>query len=151
MCRLRNIALESVTQKCDRRTDRRTDRWRIKWSLCVAMLRRRHKNDGTMWKVLSQGHSMNYISLTALVTLLFQIRQPNGQNDIKQPRNKVIPESLADDNNKFLTLDVSMTTSLWLLPPFRVSFSTLYRCKDALSSPTTIVSENKVYHTVWSK
>ena len=33
MCRLRNIALESVT--CNRRT---------KWSLCVAMLRRRHKN-----------------------------------------------------------------------------------------------------------
>ena len=26
MCRLRNIALESVTEKCDRRTDRRTDR-----------------------------------------------------------------------------------------------------------------------------
>ena len=25
MCRLRNIALESVTEKCDRRTDRRTD------------------------------------------------------------------------------------------------------------------------------
>ena len=41
MCRLGNIALESVTEKCDRRTDRR----RIKWSLCVAMLRRRHKND----------------------------------------------------------------------------------------------------------
>ena len=26
MCRLRNIALESVTGKCDRRTDRRTVR-----------------------------------------------------------------------------------------------------------------------------
>ena len=26
MCRLRNIALESVTEKCDRRTDRKTDR-----------------------------------------------------------------------------------------------------------------------------
>ena len=26
MCRLRNIALESVTEKCDRRTDRQTDR-----------------------------------------------------------------------------------------------------------------------------
>ena len=25
MCRLRNIALESVAEKCDRRTDRRTD------------------------------------------------------------------------------------------------------------------------------
>ena len=25
MCRLRNIALESVTEKCDRRTDRQTD------------------------------------------------------------------------------------------------------------------------------
>ena len=25
MCRLRNIALESVTERCDRRTDRRTD------------------------------------------------------------------------------------------------------------------------------
>ena len=41
MCRLRNIALESVT---DGQTDGRTDRWRTKWSLCVAMLRRRHKN-----------------------------------------------------------------------------------------------------------
>ena len=28
----------------DRQTDRRTDRRRTKWSLCVAMLRRRHKN-----------------------------------------------------------------------------------------------------------
>ena len=26
MCRLRNIALESVTEKCDRRTDTQTDR-----------------------------------------------------------------------------------------------------------------------------
>ena len=26
MCRLRNIALKSVTEKCDRRTDRQTDR-----------------------------------------------------------------------------------------------------------------------------
>ena len=26
MCRLRNIALESVTEKCDRPTDGRTDR-----------------------------------------------------------------------------------------------------------------------------
>ena len=26
MCRLRNIALESVTEKCDRRTDGQTDR-----------------------------------------------------------------------------------------------------------------------------
>ena len=26
MCRLRNIALESVTEKCDRQMDRRTDR-----------------------------------------------------------------------------------------------------------------------------
>ena len=42
MCRLRNIALESVTEKCDRwtdrrterQTDRRTDRRRTKWSLC---------------------------------------------------------------------------------------------------------------------
>ena len=25
MCRLGNIALESVTEKCDRRTDKRTD------------------------------------------------------------------------------------------------------------------------------
>ena len=30
--------------KCDRRTERRTDGRRTKWSLCVAMLRRRHKN-----------------------------------------------------------------------------------------------------------
>ena len=28
MCRLRNIALESVTEKCDRQTDGRTDRRR---------------------------------------------------------------------------------------------------------------------------
>ena len=35
MCCLRNIALESVIEKCDRE--------RTKWSLCVAMLRRRHK------------------------------------------------------------------------------------------------------------
>ena len=27
MCRLRNIAFESVTEKCDRRTDRQTDGW----------------------------------------------------------------------------------------------------------------------------
>ena len=25
MCRLRNLALENVTEKCDRRTDRQTD------------------------------------------------------------------------------------------------------------------------------
>ena len=31
--------------KCDRRTDRRTDRRRTKLSLCVAMLRRRHKKE----------------------------------------------------------------------------------------------------------
>ena len=44
MCRLRNIALESVTDgQTDGRTDGRTDRRRTKWSLCVAMLRRRHK------------------------------------------------------------------------------------------------------------
>ena len=42
MCRLRNIALESVTEKCDRRTDRRTDDGQS--DPCVAMLRRRHKN-----------------------------------------------------------------------------------------------------------
>ena len=45
MCHLQNIALEKVTEKCDRRTDRRTDIRRTKWSLCVAMLRRRHKNE----------------------------------------------------------------------------------------------------------
>ena len=38
MCGLWNIALESVTEKCDRGTDRR----RTKWSLCVTMLRRWH-------------------------------------------------------------------------------------------------------------
>ena len=54
MCRLRNVALESVTyevwqtdgqtdRQTDRQTDGRTDR-RTKWSLCVAMLRRRHNN-----------------------------------------------------------------------------------------------------------
>ena len=35
----------SVTDgRTDRQTDRQTDRRRTKWSLCVAMLRRRHKN-----------------------------------------------------------------------------------------------------------
>ena len=38
MCRLRNIALESVKEKCDRRTDRQMDDGH------VAMFRRRHKN-----------------------------------------------------------------------------------------------------------
>ena len=32
MCRLRNIALESVTEKCDRRTDGRTDRQTDRWT-----------------------------------------------------------------------------------------------------------------------
>ena len=54
MCRLRNIALESMTEKCDRRTDRQTDRRRTKWSLCAAMLRRRHKNHIKFcWKPIS--------------------------------------------------------------------------------------------------
>ena len=46
MCRLRNIALESVTEKCDRRTDRPTDDGQSDpyVSLCVTMLRWRHKN-----------------------------------------------------------------------------------------------------------
>ena len=44
------VACETELWEChrrtgtDRQTDRRTDRRRTKWSLCVAMLRRRHKN-----------------------------------------------------------------------------------------------------------
>ena len=40
MCRLRNIALESVTDKSvtDGEADGQTDGRRTKWSLCVAML-----------------------------------------------------------------------------------------------------------------
>ena len=37
MCRLRNISLESVTEKCDGRTDRQTDGQRDPYvSLCFA-------------------------------------------------------------------------------------------------------------------
>ena len=45
MCRLRNIALRvwQTDRQTDGQTDRRTDGRRTKWSLCVAMLRRRHK------------------------------------------------------------------------------------------------------------
>ena len=58
MCRLRNIALG-----CDRRTDGQTDGWtdrrRTKWSLCVAMLRRRHKNYMVITLLILKTRGMN--------------------------------------------------------------------------------------------
>ena len=52
MCRLWNIALRvwQMDRQTDRQTDGRTDRRRTKWSLCVAMLRRRHKNTTEIYR-----------------------------------------------------------------------------------------------------
>ena len=55
MCRLRNTALENVTDgRTDRQTDGQTDRRRPKLSLCVAMLRHKCRYASTQKRGLDE-------------------------------------------------------------------------------------------------
>ena len=110
MCRLQNIALESVTEKCDRWTDRQTDGRRTKWSLCVAMLRKlcfasdtkiadyrafgpSSRHNTFFWSCVNTFH----LKAILRVSSWLEISSPCSYNTAIHDNLKVFPEGLMVD------------------------------------------------------
>ena len=70
MCRLRNIALESVTEKCDRRTDGRTDRQTTNKVIPMCL----YASQATQKLSLVNKRPKGPLLLTWLQVLLFNVR-----------------------------------------------------------------------------